>query len=220
MFDIKRDKKIIILSTDTLHHRYFIAELSQDFPIEKIFFEKTEDNISQEQRNFEQKAFGECPVLAEEVEDVNALFLPAVNICFADVIVVFGTRRIKIPQSPDMPKPLMLNVHRGILPNYRGLDSNLWALYYRDFDNVGVTIHHIDRKLDTGDIICQKREIKFKRLYQERYYTTILAVDLMKQALKNPKGTLQTGKGKYFSHFPQEKYLEAQRHLYEYHTAE
>ena len=39
---------------------------------------------------------------------------------------------------------------------YRGLDSDLWAIYHRDYKNIGVTIHMVDSELDTGEILYQE----------------------------------------------------------------
>lgn len=49
-----------------------------------------------------------------------------------------------------------INVHNGINPRYRGT-GNFWAVYEGNYDAMGVTVHHIDRGIDTGARICVKR---------------------------------------------------------------
>jgi folate-dependent phosphoribosylglycinamide formyltransferase PurN len=49
-----------------------------------------------------------------------------------------------------------LNIHGSILPKYKGAAQYFWYLYNDDSEG-GVTIHYIDEKLDTGDIIIQKK---------------------------------------------------------------
>lgn len=52
---------------------------------------------------------------------------------------------------------LWLNAHGGILPGYRGLDSNLWAIADNKLDKVGVTIHLVNSRVDAGDIIWTEK---------------------------------------------------------------
>ena len=47
-----------------------------------------------------------------------------------------------------------LNVHPGILPNYRGLDPVLWSLYNKD--TLGATLHLMNCEIDKGDILISK----------------------------------------------------------------
>lgn len=49
----------------------------------------------------------------------------------------------------------VINCHMGILPKYRGMDCNYWAILNKDYDNVGFTVHIIDSGVDTGPIICK-----------------------------------------------------------------
>ena len=50
----------------------------------------------------------------------------------------------------------IINCHSGILPNYRGLAlfRHCWAHYDKEF---GVSIHFIDQKIDSGNIILIKK---------------------------------------------------------------
>ena len=47
-----------------------------------------------------------------------------------------------------------LNAHPGWLPKYRGIGANAYALYHNDLP--GVTIHWVDKGIDTGKIIVRK----------------------------------------------------------------
>ena len=47
-----------------------------------------------------------------------------------------------------------VNVHYGIAPHYRGTNANFWPLFFRDFDNIGVTVHYIDEALDGGKLLA------------------------------------------------------------------
>lgn len=49
--------------------------------------------------------------------------------------------------------PLMINVHGGCLPHYRGNHCIYFAYRARDYDHVAATLHIVTPQLDAGDII-------------------------------------------------------------------
>jgi SAM-dependent methyltransferase len=49
----------------------------------------------------------------------------------------------------------IINVHNGLNPRYRGT-GNIWAIYERNFTMAGVTLHHIDAGIDTGETIATR----------------------------------------------------------------
>lgn len=49
-----------------------------------------------------------------------------------------------------------VNLHNGPLPKYRGVNPINWALKNNELEH-GVTLHHIDEGVDTGDIIDQEK---------------------------------------------------------------
>lgn len=53
-----------------------------------------------------------------------------------------------------IPKIATLNVHYGIAPDYRGEDTIFWPLYRGDYENIGVTLHQVDERIDTGRILA------------------------------------------------------------------
>tara|TARA_B110000046_G_C13024501_1_gene413116 strand:+ start:64 stop:960 length:897 start_codon:yes stop_codon:yes gene_type:complete len=52
-------------------------------------------------------------------------------------------------------KDAIINCHAGNLPFYRGRNILNWALI-NDEKKFGITVHFIDKKIDTGDIILKK----------------------------------------------------------------
>ena len=84
-----------------------------------------------------------------------------------DLIIVSGTRILsdKLISSINAP---FINIHVGITPKYRGVHGAYWALFNKDLDNCGVTIHIIDKGIDTGKVIRQKKII----INQEDNFTT------------------------------------------------
>ena len=71
-----------------------------------------------------------------------------------DWLISYGYRYIVTPDILDYFKGNAINLHISYLPWNRGADPNLWSI----IDNTpkGVTIHYMDEKLDTGDIIAQE----------------------------------------------------------------
>ena len=72
-----------------------------------------------------------------------------------DVVLVNGTSIItnKVLSSIDS---IFINTHVGITPEYRGVHGGYWALRNNDAANFGVTVHIVDKGIDTGSIIYQK----------------------------------------------------------------
>lgn len=72
-----------------------------------------------------------------------------------DVIAVCGTSVLK-PEVFTLAPKGTVNIHTGITPEYRSADPIFWALYRGEPEKVGVTIHFIDRGIDTGPILHQE----------------------------------------------------------------
>lgn len=51
----------------------------------------------------------------------------------------------------------VVNCHMGVLPKYRGMDVVEWPILEGERDHIGVTVHFMDRGVDTGDILAIRR---------------------------------------------------------------
>lgn len=92
-----------------------------------------------------------------EVEDANAdASLELLRELAPDVLLVFGTS-ILSASVLEIPKRHALNIHTGIVPAYRNVHSDFWAVQARDYENVGVSIIHLDPGIDSGDLALQGR---------------------------------------------------------------
>jgi methionyl-tRNA formyltransferase len=87
-----------------------------------------------------------------------------------DLCISFGYRHIiKSSQLKFFTRP-PVNLHISFLPYNRGAHPNFWA--WAENTPHGVTIHHIDEGIDTGDIIFQrkvifpKEDMTFKESYE------------------------------------------------------
>jgi folate-dependent phosphoribosylglycinamide formyltransferase PurN len=93
----------------------------------------------------------------------NIEFVDSINsdgVCSAlrelqpDVVVINGTRIL----TADILKScnaIFINCHAGITPMYRGSHGGYWALVNGDPLHCGVTVHQVDKGIDTGKVIYQ-----------------------------------------------------------------
>jgi folate-dependent phosphoribosylglycinamide formyltransferase PurN len=72
----------------------------------------------------------------------------------ADFILVNGTRIIG-EKTLGCTSYKFINIHTGITPKYRGVHGGYWALINKDLKSCGVTLHYVDKGVDTGVIIAQ-----------------------------------------------------------------
>lgn len=72
------------------------------------------------------------------------------------IVLVNGTRILsrKLLENVDS---VFINMHTGITPKYRGVHGGYWAVVKNDYDNCGVTIHLVDKGIDTGAILYQEK---------------------------------------------------------------
>ncbi len=71
-----------------------------------------------------------------------------------DVVVVMAYGQILSQEVIDIPQIACINAHASLLPRHRGAACIQAAIEAGD-DETGVTIMHVVKKLDAGDIICQ-----------------------------------------------------------------
>ena len=69
----------------------------------------------------------------------------------------------------NLTKYKIINCHAGKLPFYRGRNILNWALINNE-DEFGITVHYVDKGIDTGDIILQK---SYSITMQDNYATLL-----------------------------------------------
>ncbi len=73
-----------------------------------------------------------------------------------DLIIVSGYPKLIPPKVIAHPKIGIINIHQSLLPAYRGRHPLNWAIINGE-KYTGITIHHINKKFDGGNIICQEK---------------------------------------------------------------
>ncbi|OUX32106.1 MAG: hypothetical protein CBE24_03790 [bacterium TMED264] len=217
--------KIVILTTCTLHHIYFVKKISEYYDISSILVEKEsltpsfntfhsfEDKMSDYERkellNNEKLEFDNFSNTLEFKNINDKACVKFISREKPDIIISFGTGIIK-KRIIEKCKEGIINLHGGDPQFYRGLDSHLWAIYHKDFSQLKVCLHKINQALDDGEIIGIS-SIKIKKnleLFMLRSENTKLCVDLTLSALKKFDETgffefsPQKSIGRYYSFMP------------------
>jgi len=123
------------------------------------------------------------------VADINSAEAVAfVEGLHAEVMCVNGTNLLREPMLALIPQFRygIVNLHTGLSPYSRGGNCNLFMLLEGHPELVGVTIHHIDRGIDSGDIIITARapldpDDTYESIEAKNYR---LGIDLMVVALR------------------------------------
>tara|TARA_B100001564_G_scaffold325701_1_gene307425 strand:- start:9324 stop:10082 length:759 start_codon:yes stop_codon:yes gene_type:complete len=136
-----------------------------------------------------------------------------------DLLVLGNTGIIK-NNILTIPSIGTLNVHPGILPQYKGLDSIYWASYLKDFKNIGVTVHFVDEGIDTGNIISKtyvnfENEKNISKAYRNllRLSTKVLADAAIEITDNRNIKTISNEDGNYYSKIPIKKYFKAKKYF-------
>jgi len=217
--------KIAVLNSGKLHHKYLTYEISKKFPISGIIIENTDivppfptyHLYEDLQKSYEFSILSENKM--PNFEDISeTIFCDNINDAKTysflsdlkpDIVITFGTRKIG-KKIIDVCPNGFINLHGGNPERYRGLDSHLWSIYHNDFENIVVTLHRLNAKLDDGEIIS-KREISLNsklHLHQLRIENVRVCSKLLLDALsyfKNNRKFLsypQKNKGRYYSFMP------------------
>ena len=73
-----------------------------------------------------------------------------------DYVVCYGSSILKDFWFDLFPNKI-INMHLGLSPYYRGSGTNFWAMADNNFACIGTTFMYMDKGIDTGKIIIQKR---------------------------------------------------------------
>ena len=71
-----------------------------------------------------------------------------------DLIILGPAAQIIKGNILEIPNIGTLNAHQGLLPGYRGMDVLEYAILYGD--KLGITVHFVNKGVDTGDIILRR----------------------------------------------------------------
>ena len=73
-----------------------------------------------------------------------------------ELILVIGYRKLFSQEILDIPEFGIIGLHASILPHLRGQAPLNWAIINGDLE-AGITMFFMNRSIDSGDIIAQKK---------------------------------------------------------------
>ena len=82
-------------------------------------------------------------------------FINSVSVYKCDLFVSMSFNQIFKSEIINVAKYKIINCHAGKLPFYRGRNILNWALI-NDEKEFGITVHFVDKGIDTGDVILQR----------------------------------------------------------------
>ena len=217
--------KVLILTTKTNHHLYFLHQLSLDSRLDILtIFEKKTNKFNFKTKHLLNNLINsyESSIILKkkikysllkqkkEVWDINSkTSINLIKKFDPEVIISYGIGKIKVNFLNNFQKKTF-NLH-GVDPEYyRCLDSFLWAIYHKDFNKFYVTLHNVNNTLDSGGVIYKKKLIFNKKtnIYNLRLLSTDICLFLSKKIIKHfmlkkkYKIKSQKIKGRYYSAMP------------------
>lgn len=130
-------------------------------------------------------------------ENINSEeFIEQVKKHEADLFVSMSFDQIFGKTIRELPPLKTINCHAGKLPFYRGRNILNWVLI-NDEKEFGITVHYVDKGIDTGDIILQKvyeitDEDSYATLLEKAYEgCAVLLYDAIKLVQDNKVKTIQ-----------------------------
>ena len=103
-----------------------------------------------------------------------------------DLVILSGTRIISKKTLTEV-NAIFINIHAGITPLYRGVHGAYWALAEGKPELCGVTLHYVDKGIDTGKIIEQGiiHPLKEDNFCTYPYLQLSVGVSLLQQNLQD-----------------------------------
>ena len=86
---------------------------------------------------------------------LDEAFLSKVEQIAPDLVICAYYPRIFPRRLIDIPPLGCINVHPGLLPDYRGTFPTPWCILNNEKE-IGVTLHVMDEGIDTGDVLVQR----------------------------------------------------------------
>ena len=123
-----------------------------------------------------------------------------------DYLIIAGCGAIIKDNILSLSCPI--NIHPGLLPQFRGLDPVLWAIDKQE--SLGATVHIMDEGIDTGDILLSEpmRAQNPQSILEARLQVLRWGGKLLGEFLKNPKQyppqKQDESKACYYSAYPTE----------------
>jgi len=206
-------KSILISSGDNIHARILLDELKKNSVSPFLIINEEGTPTARKLGKFLKTSSFKIPSLKTfsnylGVKQYDShLSIETIKRVNPDYLIFGGCGEIITSKLLDLSIPI--NIHPGILPEFRGLDPVLWSLYFEK--NLGATVHIMEKGIDTGDIIISKVLPKRKvlNILELRLECIRWGGTLLSRFLKNPENfkfkKQNEDNASYFKSFPKDK---------------
>lgn len=144
---VKKNKKKIVLLTDGTRFKVIKKIIKLDMEIISVIIPNKENNQGLYQFLLSKNIDCKMVYKNEEADYIDLLSY--------DILLSYGYPFL-LSERIVCNNKLNLNLHPTLLPKYRGIGACNYALRRGDKE-IGVSIHLLDKGIDTGDILLQKK---------------------------------------------------------------
>lgn len=179
--DKERPTRLVIMCCDDPHHLFLIEQLTKQFEVSGIIIETNEAQMNRlyERKKYKLWAYRKYHSQRRKLQghskirnsyfnssfsldnlSIPILYPPHINskatVDFLeelgpDLTICAGT--MFIGKKVRVASNNLINLHGGILPEYKGNQCIFFALHEKQFDKVGGTLHLVTAHLDGGPVI-------------------------------------------------------------------
>ena len=173
--------KLLIITSNSLRHKYFALNILKKIKNSAVIFESRDridyykvdyDGITKKHFdslfNTEEKYFKKIVFDNQKFIDKKTLFNIKKNEINSDSFLSFlesykptciALYSVSIIRDRLINRfhNKLFNVHAGLSPYYRGTATNIWPILNHEVEYIGMTVHHIDKGIDSGGLILQGR---------------------------------------------------------------
>ena len=145
------EKRDININHNKLTKNQIYLKHISDFKKQEILFFGKSKNFTKQKKN--------RPIIVSRKKTnsyvFNQLILKEIDRTEPKVIFSYGCRKIDVNTFKNK-KIKSFNIHGGLLPKYRGVNTNFWPHIYNDSNQIGITMHNLSDKIDSGNIFFQE----------------------------------------------------------------
>lgn len=187
--------RALILTSDSLRHKYFANKIAEKFELKGIISEKKSNYyidskaksllvrnhfalLLKSEEDFFSKfnKFPEVPIFKINKREINSeksiQWAKKIN---PEIVFLFGTGILSTSWLNQFP--VIINTHLGLSPFYKGSATLFWPFFNNEISCVGATIHLAEKKVDAGPILKRiKPDLEVGDDYYKINYKTIKKV--------------------------------------------
>jgi folate-dependent phosphoribosylglycinamide formyltransferase PurN len=187
--------RALILTSNSLRHKYFANKIAEKFNLKGIISEKKSNYYieakekslfvknhfallteSEEYFFSEFHKFPDVPILRLNKKEINSdqsiQWAKKIN---PEIVFLFGT--VILSNLWLNQFPVIINTHLGLSPFYKGSATLFWPFFNDEISCVGATIHLAEKNVDAGPILKRiKPDLEVGDDYYKINYKTIKKV--------------------------------------------